>query len=187
LDREPEDPEATLEAHLLDAARRGDRDAFAALIDRHYEAVRAFLYRLGVRGGDIDDATQEVFLAVIRSLEDFKQQSRFRTWTFGVGVNVARKFLRRTSATSLVATDESAVDSDPARGIAASEVGEVVRKQLLLLPEPLREAFVLRHVEGLSAVAAAAALGIPEGTLRRHAFEAREQLRARCSALEAMQ
>jgi RNA polymerase sigma-70 factor, ECF subfamily len=177
--RMPVDP---TDLDLVERARSGDRAAFAALYDRHAKGVRNFVFHLGVRSDDLDDVQQEVFLVVLRSLDTFAARATFRTWLFGVAANAARAAGRR--ARSGGEAGETAVESNPSRGAEHAELTARLRGAIARLPEPQREAFVLHHVEGWNFADIAAALGAPEGTLRRRALEAREQLRICLAGVE---
>ncbi len=176
--------ERAREDELLRRARAGDRQAFGELLALHLPGVRAFLFRMGARSDDLDDLAQEVFVAVIRGLKDFRGAGCFSTWTLGIAVNVLRKAQRRRPELLEIARPEV----DPAPGpldvaARAEECGRLARALRLLSP-PLREAFVLCDVQGVGAAEAARILEAPEGTVRRRAHDARERLRALLAARE---
>ncbi|MFG0318529.1 MAG: RNA polymerase sigma factor [Planctomycetota bacterium JB042] len=168
---EPRDRDTT------DAGASLDRDAFRALLGRELPRVRAFLSRLGAPTDDLDDLTQEVFLTVIRRLGWFRHESKISTWVFGIAVNVLRGWRRRRDVDVRELDGIRSAGPTPDGDLVAREEGERLRRTLQRLSPPLREVFVLRHVEGLPAVDVAEALGLPEGTVRRRAHEARLRLR----------
>lgn len=163
----------------VERARRGDRLAFSRLLAAKLEPVRGFLFRLGVPDCEIDDRTQEVFVAVLRGFSGFAGDARFSTWLFGIAVNVARRARtgRREARPLEDASAAAAGDAAPDRRLLAAESGAGLRAALQRLPDLEREAFVLRHVQELSVAEAAAVLAVPEGTVRRRVFDARERLR----------
>lgn len=170
---------------LLEGAKSGDRAAFAALLDLHLEPLRRFLFRLGASDHELDDLTQEVFVVVIRGLQSFRREARFSTWLFGIAVNAFRAARRGAARGRSTDTDDEAaiatvIDPRPTAEERARDADESSRMRRALdgLPLALREAFVLRHVEEMEPASAAEVLGVPEGTLRRRVFEARERLRA---------
>lgn len=167
----PRDPEMTRRARDL------DREAFRALLERLLPRVRGLLFRLGAPSDELDDLVQEVFLTVIRRLDSFRSESSISTWVLGIAVNVLRTWRRRRTEEVRNMDERASVDAEPPSALAALEAGERLRGALSRLSPPLREAFVLRHVEELRAVEVASVLGVPEGTVRRRAHEAREKLR----------
>ena len=168
---QPRDTEA-----LAIRATGGDRVAFAALLEEVVPDVRRFLFRLGTPVRELDDMTQEVFLAVIRGFGAFRGEARFTTWLFGVALRIerGRRRRRRQTSTGPVEIVDRAID--PARSAALRDDAAALLADLERLPDPLREAFVLRHVEERPVAEAARILAIPEGTVRRHAHEARVRL-----------
>lgn len=162
---------------LVDRARRGDPEAYARLVDAQLPPLRKFLWRLGVSAEELDDLTQETFVILVRALPDFRATSMFRTFLFGIAVNVVRRARRSRRPT------ESLDDVDvvaPTEGMDTTDRGELaarLRAAIARLPDPHREAFVLRHVEDLPASEVARVLELPEGSVRRLVFEARERLR----------
>lgn len=170
-------PDDVDDATLVDRARSGDRDAYARLVDRHLGALRTFVWRLGVPPGDVDDLTQETLVTLVSALPDFRGAAAFRTFVFGIAVNVVRRARRgRRSLASLDGVDVAA-PAESARGNEAAELASRLRTAIERLPDAQREAFVLRHVEDLPAADVARVLELPEGSVRRLVFEARERLK----------
>ena len=83
---------------LARRAAEGDREAFAALVERHYDRI----YRIGARVlGDAEaaaDLAQDVCIALPAKLASYRGRSRFTTWLYRVVVNAARDVLRRRAA-----------------------------------------------------------------------------------------
>ena len=174
--------DALSEAGLVAACAAGDRAARAILFERHVDAVHRFATRMT---GDVDladDLVQATFLTAYRAAASYRGGSAVRTWLCGICANVlrtqARGELRRRTA------HEHAVEhrGDAAiSGTAAAEHRELVARlpaAIAALRHELRAAFVLVDLEGARGADAAAALGIPEGTLWRRLHEARAALRA---------
>ena len=160
---------------LLAACAAGDRTARALLFERHVDAVHRFVARM--RGSDadvVDDLVQATFLRAFGAAVRFHGTTA-RAWLHGIAANVvkehARKEIRRKRALSLVAefVSSSTAPRDPTLARLPGAIAA--------LPHPLRAAFVLVDLEGEKGVDAASALGIPQGTLWRHVYEARCALR----------
>jgi RNA polymerase sigma factor (sigma-70 family) len=173
-------PEVTVEemsdAGLVAACAASDRTACALLFERHVTAVHRFVARM--RGSDadaLDDLVQVTFVRAFQHAARFRGTSA-RSWLYGIAANVVREHargeIRRKRALSVVA-DEIIRSSSPRDAYALARLPDAIAA----LPHDLRAAFVLVDLEEQRGIDAAAALGIPEGTLWRRVFEARTKLR----------
>jgi len=160
---------------LVAACAIGDRAARALLFERHVDAVYRFVARMRASDADVvDDLVQATFLTAFQSAARFRG-GQLRSWLFGIAVNVVRSYargeIRRKRAMTVIGDQPGEVggpqDPDLAKLPAA----------IAALPHELRAALVLVDLEGERGRDAAAALGIPEGTLWRRVFTARKRLR----------
>ena len=158
---------------LAAACATGDRAARALLFERHVDAVHRFIARM--RGSDndvVDDLVQATFIAAFSSR---CETAHVRGWLYGIAANLvrnhARKEIRRKHAMAVVAAQEAPV----AR--MADPLLACVPAAIAALPHDLRAALVLVDLEGERGADAAAALGVPEGTLWRRVYHARKALR----------
>ncbi|HTL38243.1 MAG TPA: RNA polymerase sigma factor [Kofleriaceae bacterium] len=172
-------PEARVDemsdAGLVAACAAADRTARSLLFERHVDAIHRFVGRM--KGSDvdaIDDLVQMTFVRAFQSAGRFHGTSA-RSWLFGIAANVvrehARKEIRRKRALSVVA--EEMPRATPGHDLMLAKLPAAIEA----LPHELRAVFVLIDMEGERGVDAAAALGIPEGTLWRRLFNARTALR----------
>ena len=155
---------------ILDACRRGDRDAFRALYEAHKDRVYSIAYYFF--HGDADTAsevTQQVFLKLMREITRFRGDAAFSTWLYRLVVNacVDRSRRRRHDA---VSEDPVVLDRVAARGsheelFARREVAVSVQRAIAALPAKLRAAILLRYFEDLSYADMAAALNCSIGTV----------------------
>lgn len=166
--------------HLVARARHGDQEAIRLLVDRHQGKVVGLTWGLLGNRSDAEDAAQEAFLRAFRSLKTFRGQSWFRTWLFQIAINAART-LRRSREGRPEDPAGSAMDFDetPAAGRLEDRVitRDAVRRAMALLPSELREAVVLRDVNGLEYREIAEALDVPIGTVESRIFRGRARLR----------
>ena len=161
---------------LVAACATADRAARALLFERHVETVHRFIRRM--RGSDpdsVDDLVQTTFLAAFQGAGRFRG-GHVRGWLLGIASNqvrgYARSEIRRKRALEGVAELTPVPrTSDP---MLASKLPDAIAG----LPHDQRAALVLVDLEGERGHEAAAALGIPVGTLWRRVFEARQALRA---------
>ena len=124
------------------------------LVVRHYGAV--FRTATAILGDEdlAQDAVQETFIRVVKSLERFRGESSFRTWLLAITANAARGLLRRDrrrrEAPLDAAPEPRDDDPDVVQIIENEERVSGVRGKLQLLPEKQRLAVTLRIYEGLS-------------------------------------
>lgn len=95
------------ERFLVEAAKRGDHDAFASLVRRHSARTYQLLLRILRDREDAQDALQEAFLKAFSHLNTFEGKAKFSTWLMGIAVNSALMELRRRRARGLVHLDGS--------------------------------------------------------------------------------
>jgi RNA polymerase sigma-70 factor (ECF subfamily) len=173
-------PEARVEdmsdAGLVAACAAEDRTARALLFERHVDSIHRFVARM--RGSDadvVDDLVQATFIRAFGAAARFHGTSA-RSWLYGIAANVvrehARKEIRRKRALSVVA-EELPRTTHPRDAHLLARLPQAIAA----LPHELRAAFVIVDLEGEKGCDAAAALGIPEGTLWRRLFNARTALR----------
>jgi RNA polymerase sigma-70 factor (ECF subfamily) len=172
---------------LVDAAAAGDREAFDELVRRYQRQVLNLVQATMGGGADADDLAQEAFVRAWRGLRRFRGESTFRTWLYGLTVNVVRthygkrtRFRRRfwTGGGSGEADrdplDRAVVDA----GIEdALLMRDAIDRALAALPADLREAVTLRDVQGLEYREIAEVLGVPVGTVESRIFRARQKLK----------
>lgn len=163
---------------LASAAASGDRDAFAALLARHYDRIFGLAFRLtGVRA-EAEDLTQDICLALPAKLGSYRQAARFTTWLYRVTVNAAHD-RRRRRATHMKAADGWG-DWEIARQAEISEATEAqdwLATAMARLSPELRDTVALTLGEELSQAEAAEVLGLSEGTIAWRMSEVKKRLR----------
>ena len=164
---------------LARRAAAGDRDAFAALLERHYDRI----YRVGARVlGDPDEAAdlaQDVCVALPTKLASYRGRSRFTTWLYSVVVNAARDVLRRRATRQRSERGYAEFDALMRDQTAARECESTwLRQALGRLSEELRVTVVLVLEEGLRHAEAGEVLGVSEATVSWRMHEVRKRLRA---------
>ena len=159
---------------LVAAARRGSQGAFREIVERHQQAVRAFLRRTLADPADADDLAQETFLAAWTGLWRYRSQASLRSW---LGAIAWKKRLtwdrsRRRDRLRLEALEPPAhADQCPDRRL---DVGAA----LATLPEAQRAAVALCLGGEFSHAEAAETLGLPLGTIKSHVERGRAKLLA---------
>lgn len=172
---------------LVRAVQRGEPGAMDALIRATYTQVYALCRRLLGDRSDAADATQEVYLRVVRGVLGFRGQAAFGTWLHRVTVNVCLSALRRRGDTAARGQSAGAVDFRPdelhsqdAGPETRAETADLAARTARALGElsaEAREVVVLRDVEGLSTKETATVLGVSEGAVKVRLHRAHARLR----------
>lgn len=184
---------ADADSALVRGLKCGSQRSFEQLLERYQNPIYAFVYRLLDDPSEAPDVTQEVFLKVFRKIRDFREDSSLKTWIYRIAVHEAsnrrRWFARRRLGEtplgahagaegrqweSLPSPAETPFDSTQRR-----EVRAALESGLRGLDERLRQAVVLRDIEGLGYNEIAAMLGIPPGTVKSRILRGREALKRR--------
>ncbi|MDH4062053.1 MAG: RNA polymerase sigma factor RpoE [Aquincola sp.] len=184
---------------LVDRAKRGDKRAFEMLVVKYQRRIQRLIARMVRDEGLVEDVAQETFIRAYRALPQFRGDSAFYTWLYRIAVNTAKKLLverRRdplVSESTLVSQDDgdetSRVESELSDGatpeavLASKEIAATVNAAIDGLSEDLRQAIVLREIEGLSYEEIADVMNCPIGTVRSRIFRAREAIALRLRPL----
>lgn len=162
---------------LVARVLNGDRDAYAGLLARHQDGLYRHAIRMVGAPDVAADLIQSALIKAYTNLARCREPERFGSWLFRILSNRCKDYLksRRRRDTSL---EESWPDEapDPAEDAARAELRRAVAAALDRLPASQREAFVLKHVEGLSYEEIAERLGTSVGSLKMRVFRARDTL-----------
>ena len=177
---------ADADAALVAAAVAGDRQAFAALVERHQARILALLERLTGCREQARDLAQETFVSAYRKLATFAHRSAFSTWLHRIACNhAAAAGRRRRPAVSLDAPPAAgrpaiapvANLADVSARLEQEDLARHVAAALQRLDARYREVVVLSDMQGASYEDIAATLDIPLGTVRSRLHRARLELR----------
>jgi len=152
------------DAALMLRVKRGDRAAFAELVDKYKQPVMNFVFRSLRDEAEAEDLAQNVFLQVYKSRSRYKQTAKFSTWLFTIARNLCLNELRRRSRHPAESLEETHAENEdqPARQfedksqIAApdkvlhGELAQKIDEALAELPENQRSAILLCRQDDLS-------------------------------------
>ena len=162
---------------LVSRAQKGDRQAFASLVEQYWDGLYRWLYHVTHHREAAEDLAQEAFLKALAGLGSFRAGSNFRAWLFRIAYN---SFLnqRRSEARARQFFPETVptVQHGPAEQVMSRENLQVLTRAVGRLPPDFRAAFLLRVEEGLSFREIADVVQTTEETARWRVFKARQKL-----------
>jgi RNA polymerase sigma-70 factor (ECF subfamily) len=166
------------DTELVARCRSGDHAAWRTLHDRHAPTVYRFLSALGVPPEEREDACQDVFVAVYRSLDRFRGAARLSTWIYRIAARGAGRAMRKRRMHGLLATlllrePTPAPDPDPSERSARLQVLDELLERL---SPKKRLVLVLFEIEELPVEEIAKVAGCPENTVWSRLHHARTEL-----------
>lgn len=162
---------------LVVRCQLGERPAFDALILRWHQPLWRYARNLTGNDAAADDATQEVWLRVLRGIARLRDSARLRAWLFGIAHKVLMDRLREQYARPPAQdVDIDAIPADEAAPGLEWELATML-DELARLPLVENEILTLFYLRELSIDDIAQSLGIPVGTVKSRLFRARNMLR----------
>ena len=163
---------------LVVRAQNGDAEAFAELIEDHYDLIHRTAWKWCGNRDDAEDIAQDVCVKLGRAIAGFDGRSAFSSWVYRITLNAVRDMQRAgkrrgryADAYAEVSPEDQPAEQEEAA--TSNQLWAAVRK----LPEKQRDAVLLVYAEELSHAAAAEIMGIREATVSFHVHEARKTLR----------
>jgi RNA polymerase sigma-70 factor (ECF subfamily) len=174
------------DAQLVQACLRGDGPSWEELVRRHTRRIYNLCYRFTGNAAAAEDLSQDVFLRVYRTLGSYQPQyGAFPTWLTSVTRNLLVDHYRRTRRDRLTDSIEEAVPQveekhsparSPERLAQAAELSAQLQRGLARLSPELREAVILRDLQGLEYREIQSVLQAPEGTVKSRINRGRIEL-----------
>ncbi|MHB1426420.1 MAG: RNA polymerase sigma factor [Gemmataceae bacterium] len=166
------------EHRLIVAAQQGDRPAFGQLVERYWDRLYRWLYRLTRDRHTAEDLVQESFLKAFAGLKMFQAGTNFSAWLFRIAHNNYANQCRASSARRRETLPDDLPDSQhgPLDRAASAEALQNLGRAMNRLPAEFRAALLLRVEEGLSFRQIAEVLDLTEETARWRVFKARQKL-----------
>lgn len=182
-----------LERALIRRLRDRDERAFRELIELYRDRVFNVTFRMLGNKAEAEDIAQEVFIAVFKTVDTFREESKFSTWLYRVAVNHTKnriKYLARRNDRNRTELDENTADSEggslgggaarpsrPDKALEGAQLEQVLQAAINTLDEEHRALVVLRDIEELSIEEICEITGIPDGTVKSRLHRARAALR----------
>ena len=174
------------DAELVRRCRAGDSTAWEAIVRSHTRRLYNLCYRFTGQRQEAEDLTQEVFLRVFRTLDSYDpNQGAFGVWLHRVGRNLLIDYYRATRKQRLTVSLEDQLPHleekegaalRPDRAVALGELSVVLQQALTRLSPELREAVILRDLQGFEYREISQVLAIPEGTVKSRLNRGRTEL-----------
>jgi len=180
---------------LMVRYQRGDRGAFTLLVRRHHRPLYNFVLRQLRHQSLAEEITQEVFLRVVQSANEYKHEARFSTWAYAIARNLCVDQLRKAQHRRHPSLDQPLGPGDDARALAdlvadpkplgnaehsaaSSQMRATLIQAIETLPDDQREVYLLREVANLSFKEIAEVTSVPENTAKSRMRYALERLRS---------
>jgi RNA polymerase sigma-70 factor (ECF subfamily) len=179
----PAAPDPTPDADAIARILEGESGLFQLLVSRYQESLFRIAYAM-VRDSDVAaDLVQDAFIRAYVNLARCRRRERFRVWLITLLRNRVLDHLKEKRRRDASLSDDDVLRRaeafSPLRGVDSGEryaLRTLLEDALERLSEPLREAFVLRHMEELSIAEVAELLGTGESAIKMRLQRAREQL-----------
>jgi RNA polymerase sigma-70 factor (ECF subfamily) len=170
---------------LVERCLQGDDAAWEQIVNSYTRRIYNLGYRYTNRRDEAEDLTQEILVRVYQNLKSFRADAgTFQNWILKVGRNLiidhyrqTRRFQQAAGTEELEAMnlkDEKA--PNPERTVERDEAARFLREGLQALSPELKEAIILRDIEGMAYLEIAELLGIPEGTVKSRINRGRLEL-----------
>jgi RNA polymerase sigma-70 factor, ECF subfamily len=173
------------EERIVERCLQGDDAAWETVVNSYAKRIYNLSYRYTYRRDEAEDLTQEIFIRVYQNLKSFRSESgSFQSWLMKIGRNLIIDHYRRTRRFQQSAGTEEMETMNlpddrtpnPQRGVEQSEAARFLRDGLQALSPELKEAIILRDLEGMAYEEIADLLSIPEGTVKSRINRARLEL-----------
>jgi len=158
---------------------RLDRPTFDRLVREHMDGALRFAIRLCGDATAAEDLMQDALLKAHRGWQNFRGESKFKTWLFQIVVNCFRDRIGRGDRAGELSDELSDHAASPVAEAQSRELGEIVAGEVSRLPPRQREVLVLSAYEGMEHREIAAALEMTEQNVRVTLHLARERLKER--------
>jgi len=164
---------------------RGAPDLFREIVSKYQDQIYSLILKMTGVHDTAEDLTQEVFIRAYSALGDFRWDARFSTWLHQIAVNQCRDYFRSGVGREISSGDEAWEKVLSEEGMRSAEwdtrrheLAGQIQMALLELPYKYREAFCLKHVEGLSYREMSQLLGVSVQALKVRVCRARLMLQA---------
>lgn len=176
---------------LVEQIQRGDQQAFTVLMERWQTRIHRFAFRFFADVDEASEITQKTFIKVYQKVDTLDEPGKFSSWIYRVANNLCLDELKRAgrrksrpleaSTTSRLrragSVEQMEASQNPAKKLETKELGEVLQKALLTLPDEQRVVIILKEYEGMKFREIAEILEEPENTVKSRMYYGLKSLR----------
>lgn len=182
-----------IEREVVERCKAGDEEAFSEIVLAYQKRVFNISYRMLGNREEAKELSQEVFLSILESIKELREEVKFESWLTQITLNHCRnrwKYLKRRqyfktdSLNDPIETEDGEMEREifdpsdnPETQFEQKMTQQFVQRGLLKLTEDQREMIVLRDLQGYSYEEIAKLLSLPEGTIKSRLHRARMDLK----------
>ncbi len=145
------------DAEVVAEVLRGDRQAYAKIIDAYKAPVFNLAFRMTGTYSDADDLTQEIFIRAYQKLHQFDPEKKFFTWLYTIGINLIRNHLRKKARNDFPRAFDCISSEPPIQGndgregdLHSEDRMKKLEENMRKLPVDMREAIILKYQQDLT-------------------------------------
>jgi len=170
---------------LVKKFNQGDESVFERIVRQYSAEVAALANRLLGWPGEVEDVTQDVFLAAYLGLKKFRCQCSLKTWLFTITINKCRSYRYKCILRRRLTVARLHLGTTPTadRKLVDSETVERISRAIIGLPARYREPIVLRYLQELPTAEICQILGVTENALHVRLTRGRKRLRKELAEL----
>jgi RNA polymerase sigma-70 factor (ECF subfamily) len=181
------------DAHLVSLCKKGDVEAFEALVIKHQKMMINIAYRMLGNYEEACEVVQDAFVSAYKNMRNFRERSRFSTWLYTIVLNLSRNRLKQLktqhsheefSIDDPVLPDTNRGEREPVSGeptvlekLETQELQRSVQGCIDQLFSELKEVLVLRDIHSFTYEEIRDILQIPDGTVKSRLFRARDAVK----------
>jgi len=178
---------------LVSLCKRGEVDAFEALVKRHQKRMLNIAYRMVGNYEDACEIVQDAFVSAYRNIRSFKGKAKFSTWLYTIVINLSKNRLKhlrgqlcyeQSSLDDPLPTSDGEILSEATSNepsalerLEKSDIQQKVQGCINALDAEFKEVIILRDMQGFTYDEISDMLKIPKGTVKSRLFRAREALK----------
>lgn len=171
---------------IVQLCKSGKRDGYDLLVQKYERLIYGICCRYAASREDALDIMQEVYIKLFSSIERFNDERPLSPYVKKVTVNTCLNFLRSKGRRKEILDpdeDEKLIEEAAASGesvedeISYKDTRKVLEDAIKSLPEEMRMAVILRHVQNMSYDEVARTMGCPVGTVKTYIFRGRRLLK----------
>jgi RNA polymerase sigma-70 factor (ECF subfamily) len=184
----------SIEEKLIKKIKKGDRDAFAELVELYKDKIYQVAYRLVGNAQEAEDVAQETFLRVYANLGHYDPAYKFSTWVYRIATNLSIDLLRKRKLVYSIDKEAPGTDGidwhdrladqqpNPEEQTITGELQVQVQQAIDSLSPKYRAIMILRYIEDLSLQEISEVVKLPISTIKTRIHRGRESLKKKLNS-----